>query len=71
MLLAELAEDELVGLGEGGERPGLRADIAELQRLGRLDVRRKQRRHRHARAGGGRRLDELAPVDPAEVSVVS
>ena len=28
----ELVEDEIVGLGEGRQRPGLRADIAELDR---------------------------------------
>ena len=47
--LAELAEDEVVGLGEGGERPGLRADVAELDRSC-LGV----HRGREHRAGGER-----------------
>ena len=45
---AKLADDEIVGLGEGGERAGLRADIAELDRLccamaGDIDAARRER----------------------------
>ena len=52
--LAELAEHEIVGLGEGGERPGLRADVAELDRPGLgMDGGREHRAGGERRAGGG------------------
>ena len=38
----EIGDDEVVGFGEGGERPGVRADIAELDRARLRDRRRFQ-----------------------------
>ena len=59
--LAELPEHEVVGLRERRQRPGLRADVAELDRPG-LGVhgRREHRARGERRAGGGRGLDEAA-----------
>jgi hypothetical protein len=55
--LYEVADDEIVGLGEGCERPGLRAHIAELDgALLRPDGRGEEGRCGKRRAGRGRAL---------------
>ena len=60
--LAHFAEDPVVGLAEGGDRPGLRADEADLDRPGRGTRRPGEERRARERAGraGADKLHDLA-----------
>ena len=55
----EALDDEIVGFGEGGERSGARADIAELDRLRGMDGGREQG------AAGKRRSESRGPLQEA------
>jgi hypothetical protein len=69
--VGEIRDHEIVGLGEGRERPGLRADIAELQGLGGADRRREYGTGGKPRAARQRAFDQRAPVERQPEVVVS
>jgi hypothetical protein len=60
--IQKIADDEVVGLGEGGEGAGLRADIADLERLGGVHRRREYRRGGERRAARERALEHGTPA---------
>ena len=66
--LLEIGDDEIVGLGEGGERPGLRRDVAELDRARLRDRRRLRQPTDERGARCGRVFQERAAIDRMAMS---
>ena len=70
-MLAKFEMHEIVGLGESRERPGLRADITELQGLGGAHRRREHGGGGKSGAARQRASHQRAPVERQPEVVVS